>query len=121
MNVGVDDLDLARARELPCGDLTRTLRFQSQEGRLLAVGLERNPFEVEDDVSDVLDHSGNRRKLVIRAFDLDRGNCRRRNRGKECPPQGIAHGRAPSVLERLCEKPRKVRGVSLFFRLHLRR
>ena len=121
MDVGVDHLDLARSRELTGGDLTRALGFEGQEGRLVAVDLERDLLEIEDDVGDVFDDTRHRRELMVGALDLDRRDGGTGNRRKQRPPQSIADGCAPTPFEGLRQEARECVAVFFFARLHLGR
>ena len=52
--------------------------------------LEKLKKEVEDDVGHILHHSGNGGELVEDPIDLDRGDGRALQRGKEDPSQSVA-------------------------------
>src|SRR5262249_2786028 len=56
----------------------------------IAIELERDLLQVEDDVRGVLDYAGDGLELVQHAFNLHRGNGRALNRGQQHAPQGVA-------------------------------
>ena len=68
---------------------------------VVAVQLQRNLLEVQDDVGRVLDHARNRRELVQHAVDLHRGDRRAFNRRQQHAAQRVADGGAEAALERL--------------------
>src|SRR5262249_36105265 len=74
---------------------------QCQRLRVIDVQLQGNLFEVENDVGRVLDDSRNRRELVEHAVDFDGRYCSAFNRRKQDAPQGVAHRRSETPLERL--------------------
>src|SRR5258706_7183138 len=65
---------------------------------VVAVQLQGNLLQVEDDVGRVLDHAGNRRELVQHAVDLDGGDGRAFNRGQQHAPEGVADGGAEAAV-----------------------
>ena len=58
-----------------------------------------NLLEVEDDVSDILDHPGQAGEFVLHAGNPDGGDGGTFQRGKEHAAQGIANGVAVAALE----------------------
>src|SRR5262249_35862520 len=85
--------------------VTRLVGLQIDRLGTVAVELERNLFEVEDDVRGVLNHAGDRLELVQHAFNANRGDRRAFNRRQQHAPQGVADGGAESALKRLRVKP----------------
>ena len=63
-------------------------------------------LEVEDDLGDVLGHTGDRRELVQDAVDLDRRDGRTRDRRQQRATQGVAEGVAEAGLQGLDDEPR---------------
>src|SRR5258706_9098555 len=84
---------------------------------VVAVQLQGNLLEVEDDVGRVLDHAGDRRELVQHAVDLDRGDRRALNRRQQHPAQGVADGGAEAALEGLRVEAAEPIGERLAFEL----
>ena len=67
---------------------------------LAGVQLERNPFQVEDDVGGILDHARQRAELVLGAFDAHGGDGGALDRTHEHAAQADADCVAESALER---------------------
>ena len=87
---------------MPAGDHSRLVGAQIDRFRRVAVQLEGNLLQVEDDVGGVLDHAGDRLELVQHAFDLDRGDRSAFDRTQQHAPQRIANGGAKAAFKRLC-------------------
>jgi hypothetical protein len=119
VNIGVDDLDLGRALELARRHLTRPLGLEIEEGRTLAVDLERYLLEIEDDIGDILDHARHCRELVVRALDLDRGDRGGGNRRQQGPTQPVAKSGSPATFEWLGEETSEAGAVALVFQLNV--
>src|SRR5262249_20191935 len=62
-------------------------------------------LEVQDDVGGVLDHAGNRRKLVQHTLDLDGRDGGALDRAQQSTPQGVSNRSAPAALKWLRRKP----------------
>src|SRR4030095_5189686 len=69
VNVGIEDLEIRVGFDVTRFEHTR-LRTRDPEGlRLGGVHLERNLFEIEDDVSRILNYAWYRGELVEHSFD----------------------------------------------------
>ena len=66
--VALHDLDVMG------GDFAFLIDGERKLARLVIGGLEFNPLEVENDIGDVLHHSGQSGEFMLRACDFDRGN-----------------------------------------------
>ena len=104
VQIGVQDLDLGIGLEVPGDDVFLPPHIHPEELGLVAVQLERQFLEVEDDLGHVLDDPGDGRELVQDVLDLDRGDGRARNRGQQDPTQGVPQGDPEPPLERLHDK-----------------
>ena len=67
----------------------------------VAVELERNLLQVEDDVGRIFDHAGDRLELVQHALDADGGNSGALDRGEQGAAQGVADRGTEAALKRL--------------------
>ena len=76
------------------------LFFDDQQSRALAMHLEANFLEVQDDIGHIFEDPGNGRKLVQNAINFDTGDGRALERRKEDPPQGIAQSDAEAPFQR---------------------
>ena len=74
MVVRAQDLDVGVGRDVGGGHFARPGRRQRQYPRLVAVDLERQALEVEQQIRDVFDDAGDRGELVEHAVDLDVGD-----------------------------------------------
>src|SRR5205823_4576956 len=83
------------------GDYARLVGLQVDRFRSVAVELERDLLQVQDDVGGVFHYTGDRLELMQHTLDLDGGNGRALDRAEEHATQGVAHGGAESALEGL--------------------
>ena len=82
VEVRIEDLHLAVGLDVAGGDFALTAGFNIDRFHALGVELGNDALHVEDDLGDVLLHSGNGGKLVLHAGDLNGGN-RRAGQGRE--------------------------------------
>ena len=77
--------------------------------------LDRDLFQVEDDVGRILDDAGNRRELVQHAVNFHGRDRRALDRGEQHAPQRIPDRRSETALERLRVEPAEpiCQGVAL--------
>ena len=68
---------------------------------VLTVELELYFLEIENDVCDVLDHAGQRSKLVLRAGNFYRRDCRAFKGRQQHSPEGVPNGVTVAGFERL--------------------
>ena len=59
------------------------------------------PLQVQDDLCDVFLHTGDRRKLMLHAFDAHAGHSGARQGRKQHTPQGVAQCLAKTALQRI--------------------
>src|SRR5262249_20256548 len=67
----------------------------------LRVVLDHQQLDVQDQVGDVVDHAGDRRKLVLNTQDLDPGDGAALQAREQDSPEAVAHGVAEAALEGL--------------------
>ena len=101
VHVLVENFDVAIGLDHPRGDYPGLVGAQINGLGTIAVQLERNLLEVEDDVSGVFNHALYGLELVQHALNLDRGDGSALDRGQQHAPQRIADRSAESALERL--------------------
>jgi hypothetical protein len=109
----VEDLDVGVLLEIGGGDDARAALFEVEGLGTAAVKLERDLFEVEDDVRHVLDDALERRELMENAFDADGGDGRPFNGREQDAAKRVADRRTEATLERLGGETPVVRGESL--------
>ena len=71
---------------------------------ILAVELEENFFQVQDDVGHVFNHAVEGGKFVHRAIDFDRGDGRAFERGEQHAAERVADGVAVTGFKRLSDE-----------------
>ena len=106
--LGVDELELRRNEEVCTGDLARTV--DRNGGGSLVGGTERTEHQtlnVQDDISDVLNHVGDSHELVLRTIDLDGLDSCALERGEKDTTQGITQRVTIATLERLNRDARR--------------
>src|SRR4029077_3582561 len=86
------------------------LLLEVQRLRSLAVKLEGNLFEVEDDVGHILDDARERREFVEHSFDANGGDGRPFDRREQDAPERVADRGPESTLKRLRDKATVIRG-----------
>src|SRR5215467_16353022 len=101
MNILVQDLDIAVGFYHSGGDVSRLVGLEVDRLGAVAVELEGNLFEVEDDVGRVLNDAGDRLELMQHTFDPHSSHGRAFNRRQQHAPQGVADGGAEPAFERL--------------------
>ena len=99
--VGVEDLDVADGVDVARRDGAGAGLAQRHALRALALHLDGDRLDVEDDVRHVLADARDRRELVQHAVDMHRRHRRALERGQEHAAQRVAERRAEAALERL--------------------
>jgi hypothetical protein len=99
--VRLEDLDVGVRRDVARRDFLRAADGEREHLRLVAVQLDRQTLEVEQQVGRIFDHARNRRELVQHAVDLDVRDRRARNGREQDAPQRVAERDAEAALERL--------------------
>jgi hypothetical protein len=89
-----------------------TGRRQGQALGALAFHAQGDLLDVEDDVGDVLAHSGEAAELMEHALDADRGDGCALQRGQEHAAQRVAERHAEAALERLGDEHAAAAGVA---------
>ena len=97
----VEDLDVAGRLDVAGGDDAGAAALEDQALDALALHLDGDVLDVEDDVVDVLAHAGDRREFVQHAVDMDRGDRRALQRRQQNAAQRVAERQAEAALERL--------------------
>ncbi len=101
VDVLVENLDVGVSLDHAGGDDARLVRMQVERLRAVAVELERNLLQVEDDVGRILDDAGDRLELVQHALDLDGGDGRALDGREQRAAQRVADRGAEAALKRL--------------------
>ena len=101
VNVLVQDFDVPVGFDHARSDHARLVRAQIDGLGRVAVQLERDLFQVQDDVSRVLDHAGDGLELVQHAFDFDSGNRGAFDRRQQHAAKRIADRCAEPAFKRL--------------------
>src|SRR2546430_2254091 len=101
----IEDGEIRVFLDLCRGDRTGLLDVDVNRLRQVSVELDGHLLQVEDDVRGILDHTGDRRKFVQHAFDLDGGDGRAFDRAEQRATQRISYGRTPAAFKTLRGKP----------------
>jgi hypothetical protein len=102
--VGVQDLDVADRLDVTSADNARALLAHDHALGAVAVHLDGDFLDVQDDVGDIFANAGNRRELVQHAVDLDSRHGRALKRRQEDATQRVAERQAKATLERLSRR-----------------
>src|SRR5439155_2914183 len=105
VGVRLEDLDVRVGLNISGAHLARLVDPQREGLRVIHVELQRNLFQVEDNVRGVLDDARDGRKLVENAVDLDRRDGGAFHRRQEHAAKSIADGRAKPSLKWLSVEP----------------
>ena len=73
--IRVHHLDVARHGNVTSGDSARTSSRKLKTLGAFAFHLQRDLFDVQNDVGDIFTHASKRREFVQHILDLDRRNC----------------------------------------------
>ena len=120
VHLGVEDFDLAVTLDGIRSHKAGALRADLHRLGAVAVQLRRQSLDVEDNLGHVLLHTGNGRKLVQNAVDLDACNGNARQRGEQHTAQAVAKRVAESALKGFHHKL-AIRSIAgKFFCLNLR-
>ena len=101
INIRVENLNVAVGFDHARSDHAGNIGAQVERLRPVAIQLERNLLQVQNDVGRILDNARDRLELMQYAFDSHGRNRRAFNRRKQRAPQSIADRRAKPALKRL--------------------
>src|SRR5580658_4216926 len=101
VDIGIENLDVRVSLDHARGDDARLVDVKVEGLGAVAVELERNLLQVEDDVGRILDDAGDRLELVQHTLDLDGGDCRALDGREQRAAQRVADGSAEPALKRL--------------------
>ena len=101
VDVLVQNLDVAIGFDHAGGDDAGLVGAQIQRLGAVAVELERNLLEVQDDVGRVFNNAGDRLELVQHALDANGGNSGALDGREQGAAKGVADGGAKSALKGL--------------------
>ena len=101
VDIGVQDDHVGVHLDLAAVDLARLRDTKADRPGPLAMQLQRDLLQVQDDVRRVLYHAGDRAEFVRNALDPHRADRGAFNGAQQRTAQRIADGRAESPLERL--------------------
>jgi hypothetical protein len=101
MKVRVDDLDAGGESDITGLDLTGSFGREMDHLGVGPLHAHHNPLDVEDDVDNILDDTGDGRELVLDSFDPDRGDGCTGDPGQQSATEGIAEGVSEPGLQRL--------------------
>ena len=101
VEIGIDDLDTRGQPDVTGLDLTGALGREVDDFGVGPVHPDHHPLDVEDDVHDILHHSGDGRELVLDAFDPDRSHRCTRDPGQQGATERVAEGVPEARLQRL--------------------
>ena len=104
MQIRIEDLHLAVAVDIACGDNAFACCVDVHGLRAVTVQLCDNTLYVENDLGYILLDTRDGRELMLNAIDLDAACSSTRKRRKQDAAQGIAQRRAITTLERLYDK-----------------
>ena len=104
--VGVEDRDVTHRLDVARRDGARALLAHDHALGSVALHLDGDFLDVEDDVGDILAHAGDRGEFVQHAVDLYRGHRGAAQRRQEHATQRIAERQAEAALERLGDERR---------------
>ncbi len=113
VDVLIEDLDVAVGLDHAGGHNARLVGAQIQRLGTVAIELERDLLEVQDDVGCVFDNAADRLELVQHVFDADGGNCGAFDRAEQSAAQGVADGGAEAALKGLGAELAKLLGKRL--------
>ena len=99
MQLGIGDLDLRWIDEVGGRHHARTLGLESQRDRLVAVRLQAQLLQVEQQLGRVLLHARDRRELVVDALDPHGGDGGARHRGQQHAPQRVAQRQTKTTFQ----------------------
>ena len=104
VDVLIEDLDVAVGFDHAGGDDAGLVGAQVERLGAVAVELERNLLEVEDDVGGIFDDSGDGLEFVQHAFDADGGYGCSFDGGEQGAAEAVADGGAEAAFKGLCGK-----------------
>src|SRR4029453_9229768 len=105
VQVLVEDLDVGRELDVTGLDVGRTPDVEAQGDGLVPGAGEHDVLEVEDDVGDVFDHTGDGVELVQRVVEAHLGDGGAGDGRQQRAPQRVAEGVAEAGIERADGEP----------------
>ena len=99
--VGIDDLDRFIVKDVSRRDDALAVAVDPNRPHRFGVVLHDEQLDVQHQVGDVVDHAGNRRKLVMNPVNLDLGDRAAFQAREQDPAQAVTDGVAEATLERL--------------------
>ena len=113
VQISVEHFDVVVGLDLAAHDFARSLDIQTRDAHAFADHLERNLFQVEDDIGGVFDHAGNGAELMRHAIDTHAGDGGAFNGAKQHTAETGADRGSESAFERLCRELAETLGESL--------
>ena len=101
---GVQYFDLAITADIAGSDFTGAHRLNGHGLFASAMQLGDDALNIQDDLRDILFHTGNGGKLVLHAINLDRSGGSAGQRGQQNAAQGVTEGSAITDFQRLYNK-----------------
>src|SRR5580698_4124282 len=101
IDIGIEDLDVRVSLDHARGDDAWLVGVKIEGLGAVAVELEGNLLEIEDDVGRILDDASDRLELVQDTLDLDGGDSSALDRREQRAAQRVADGGAEPALKRL--------------------
>src|SRR5690606_16195627 len=102
--IGVEHSEPIDQLDVPSRHQTRAFFFKTDGVGARRFSAENNLFEVENDVSYVLDNVRNRSELMKTSVHTDGGDGCSLKRSQEHPAKGVTNGNAEPTLKRLTNK-----------------
>src|SRR5262249_27680338 len=99
--LGVDDLHRLVGDDVGCLDDAALVPIDANGARRVEGVFDHQAFDVQDDVGNVLDDTGDGADFVLHALDLDAGDGTAFEGGQQDAANAVAHGDAKAALERL--------------------
>ncbi len=113
IDILIEDLDVAVGLDHARGHNARLVGAQIERLGTVAVELERDLLQVQDDVGCVFDHAANRLELVQHFLDADSGDCCSLDRAEQGATKGVADRRTKTTLKGLRAELAKLLGKRL--------
>src|SRR5439155_24208159 len=104
MHVAIEHFDVRIGLDLAAADIASAIHRDTDGLDSLAHNFERNLFQVENDVSRVLDDAWNGAEFVLDPLDAHGRDCGALDGAEQHAAETIADGRAEAALERLRRK-----------------
>ncbi len=104
MDVAVQHFHVRIGFNLSAAHVAMLVHRQANSLHAVAHDLERNLFQVQDNIGGVLDYARDRAEFVFHAFDTNRRDGRAFNRAQQHAAQTVADRGAEPALKRLGRK-----------------